>query len=121
MQLPSPPLQGTNQRSVHVKTDGSQIRLFQGLLLRLTHYPLPALPQPFRSTSVISLLLLADFKPVSHSCCTPLAVNHIILSASHDPVCTLGLVAPCLKWRSPHKLTLTSLYQLSFSILKSAP
>lgn len=41
--LPFPPLRGTNQRSVHVKTDGSQIRLFQGLLSGL---PLstPSLP-----------------------------------------------------------------------------
>lgn len=45
--LASPPLQGTNQRSVHVKTDGSQIRLFQGLLPGLPLYPLSTPSQLF--------------------------------------------------------------------------
>lgn len=53
MQLPFPPLRGSNQRSVHVMTDRSQISLFQGFFF-----------QPFCSV----LFVIMSFEPVSHSC-----------------------------------------------------
>lgn len=67
MQLPFPPLQGTNQRSVHVKTDGSQIRFFWGFLAE--HSPLNLFF--FFLTCVIFSLQLASFEHVPHSYLSP--------------------------------------------------
>lgn len=106
MQLPFPSLQGTNQRSVHVKTDGSQIRLFWGFLFGLPLYPLSIFfffTQPLWSSHSGSLALNLRLVPIA----PPLAVNHIIFGASYDPVCTFWLVSLCLYPFSPHKLLLT--------------
>lgn len=108
MQLAFPPLQGSNRRSVHVKTDGSQIRLFQGFLSGLPIYPHSTPSQPFCSPPVIFPLLLDSFEPVPHSYCTP------FISArcqSHHFLCKLW---PGLHTLASHLFALSPFLLINF-------
>lgn len=86
MQLAFPPLRATNQRSVHVKTDGSQIKLFWGFLSLSVFlsffffFPLRPQPPVIFPLGVLWLWTCSSFR--SQPLHLHFTVNHVIFCAT---------------------------------------